>query len=52
MNPLLAIALISALITVVLVPNEIWKMLLVLGTLFVVAQLGWFAFLIWLGEIQ
>ena len=52
MNPLLAIALISALITVVLVPNEIWKMLFVLGTLFVVAQVGWFCLILWMGEIQ
>ena len=52
MNPLLAIALISALITVILVPAEVWKMLFVLGTLFVVAQVGWFSFVIWLGEIQ
>ena len=51
MNPLLAIALISALITVILVPNEIWKMLFVLGTLFVVAQVGWFAFVLFISEI-
>ena len=51
MNPLLAIALISALITVILVPNEIWKMLFVLGTLFVVAQVGWFSFVLFISEI-
>ena len=52
MNPLLAIALICALIIVLIVPNDVWKMLLTLGTLFVVGSVGWFAFIIWLGGVQ
>ena len=52
MNPLLATALICALIIVLIVPNDVWKMLLTLGTLFVVGQVGWFAFIIWLGGVQ
>jgi hypothetical protein len=52
MNSLLAIALICALIIVIIVPWDVWKMLLVLGTVFVVGSVGWFAFLIWLGGVQ
>ena len=51
MNPLLAIALISALIVGFIVPNKVWKMLFVLGTLFVVAQVGWFSFVLFISEI-
>ena len=52
MNSLLAIAIICALIIVLIVPADVWKMLLVLGTVFVVGSVGWFAFLIWLGGVQ
>ena len=51
MNPLLATALICALIIVLIVPNDVWKMLLTLGTLFVVAQVGWFAFILFISEV-
>ena len=52
MNPLLAIALISALIVGFIVPAKVWKGLFLLGTVIIVAQVGWFAFVLWLGEIQ
>ena len=52
MNSLLAIALVCALIILIIVPADVWKMLLTLGTLFVVGSVGWWAFIIWLGGVQ
>ena len=52
MDPLLATAIICALIIVIIVPADVWKMLLVLGTLFVVGTVGFWAFILWMGGFQ
>ena len=52
MDPLLATAIICALIIVLIVPADVFKMLLTLGTLIVVGTVGWWAFLMFLSEMQ
>ena len=52
MDPLLTTALICALIVVCIVPADVWKMLFVLGTVFVVGSVGLWAFLLWFGGVQ
>ena len=45
------ISIICALIIMLIVPADVFMLLLTLGTLFVVGSVGWFAFILFISEV-